>query len=215
MNRNLIQKLLLVTTLLFSFNANSALITFTNCWSSCSNIGLVGADNTGLYVGVSLATLEYTEVAPGVVNFTLTNTIGNLYTGNTSTFISELFFGGDFTAGVAVSNTSSNIDSIDFTTSGFTNAALSFNWDTNLANSGGPGNLRLTNTETASWTLSAAGLSESNFFTPAMVHFQALPNGGSVKIINGTTVVITSIPEPESLLIFALGLFGLILTKRN
>ena len=200
--------------------AQAAIIQFTQVHSSGENLPIAGTYSNGDTLPVSLATLEYVDNGTGGVDFTLTNTFSALDSGNTDTFISELFFGSSIGA-TSVTNMSSNIDAIDYSAGGFTNAALTFNYDTNLANSGGPNNLRLTDGETATWTFENYAVGD--FQLPAMVHFQSLPNGGSVKItaVGGSTGGTTGgstggttggpqVPEPSTYAMFgmAFGMFA-------
>lgn len=201
-------------------NANAGIINFSSCWSSCANISLT-PDNVGVPVGAVLATLQYDQ-AGADVNFVLTNTIGNLYPGNTTTFLSQLFFNiGVSIAESAIVNESANIDAIDIGV--FTNASLNFDVDAELQVSGGPGNLRLTNGETASWTF--LNFTAANVLTPAMVHFQSLPNGQSVKITQGGGGGCNPdiedcdepfpVPEPGMLVLLGSALMGLGLAKKR
>ncbi|WNC69072.1 PEP-CTERM sorting domain-containing protein [Thalassotalea nanhaiensis] len=229
--KKLLPQIFILFLLIFSSNAKSALIEFSTCHSSCSNIGLSNGDA----VGVVVATLEYVENGDNL-DFTLTNTIGNLFPGNDFTFLSRLFFGGDLDA-TSLINESANVDAITFDGTGFTNASITFNWDVDFPNCGNISCDRMTDGETATWTLT--NLSLENIFTPAMVHFQALPDGGgSVKITDGgpgcpaevpgdecfcaenpghDTCIVTprGLPEPGTLLILGSGLIGLFISRRR
>ncbi len=202
-----VRKILLASAaLLLTASANAVIINFDTCQSSCPNVGAMQGDTIE-----TLATLEYTDNGAGGVDFVLTNTISNRYPGDSSSFISELFFGGN--GAPSLSNLSSNIDSISYSGGGFTNAGISFNWDVNLANSGGPSSQRIVDGDTASWT--ANGVSVADFFLPAMVHFQALStNGGSVKIV-GTNTPPQPVPAPAALGLLLLGMMGLRLRQQR
>ena len=186
-------------------NANAGTINFNTCWSSCENIGTTQNGSIS-----TVATLEYLTNGTNV-DFTLTNSIANLYTGNSTTFLSELFFNfADGKAPTAIIDESSNIDSISIAFGAITNASLGFDVDVNLANSGGPNSLRIFNGDSATWTFVNFAIADLSL--PAMAHFQALPkNDGSVKIISG----VQNVPEPATLFLFSCGLLFLVFIQRQ
>lgn len=196
--------------LLGAASANAGTIFFTNCWSSCSSIDASDGD-----VISSIATLEFANNGTGGVDFVLTNTIANLFPSDLSAFIGQLFFNTS-AAPTSIINWSDNIDDITRTDSPFTNASLQFNVLADFANSGGPGNLRINNGESASWTFT--DFDESSVELPAMVHIQATAfNGGSVKVVDGGTIIEEPFPVPEPGMLVLLGsaLMGLALGRKR
>ncbi len=204
--RTILKGTLLAALLSLGSGANAVLIDFNTCVSSCPNIGAMQGDPTE-----TLATLEYNDNGLGGVDFELTNTIGNRYPGDTESFISELFFGGDGTP-LSVSWSNNRIDGVSYSSGGFVNAGITFNWDFNLANSGGPMGNRVLDGDNVAWTIS--GITEANVFLPAMVHFQSLStNGESVKISASTVPM--PVPAPAARGLLAIGLVGLVGLRRR
>jgi hypothetical protein len=189
-------------------NANAGTIFFTNCLSTCSSIDASDGD-----VVSSVANLSFSGNGSGGVDFVLTNTMANLFPLDTSAFIGQLFFNTAI-APTSIINQSANIQSI--TPGSVTNASIQFDVLADFANSGGPGNLRINNGESASWTFT--GFAESDVLLPAMVHIQATAfNGGSVKVTDGGTIVEDPfpVPEPGILLLLGSALMGLALGKKR
>ena len=141
-----------------SCSTSAGVIEFNVCASGC---GFVDANRRDIVE--SVATLEFGDNGQNGVDFSLTNNIGNLLPGNTTSFLPRLVFNLDEQP-TGVSNSSTNIDFFDFDGSVF--AGLDFDLEVDFANILSAG-LRITDGVTASWTFD--GIQESAIVLPALV----------------------------------------------
>ena len=211
----------LIGTMLFATPAGAVLsININTCVT-----GACGGNTT-------VATLTIVETAPDVITFTLVNSVANLSNDTGNTFISQLQFSydgapalvaGDFVKTNFTATSGNGTFAVDPSGS---NAGYNFFLDLGLptTNSGG-GVQRFKNSETLIWTLSKAGIAETDFDDPvsgsgpdalAIVHIQSLIDEGSAKYVdNGPTPPPNGIPEPLSLSVFGAALAALALLRRR
>ncbi len=203
-NRNLVAIAVAGALFMGAGAANAGTINFTNCWSSCTTLGVDVGDSVG-----TVATLDFVNNGSNV-DFTLTSLFTDYDPAATAVFLSELFFN-TAVKPTSIINKSANIDSITYSLD-LTNAGLKFDIDANFANK--PAD-RILSGDIATWTFT--NFSEDDVLTPAMVHFQGFANGGSVKIVDGSTIIENprEVPEPGILVLFGTALMGLGLSRKR
>lgn len=141
-----------------SCSTSAGVIEFNVCASGCGFVDASRRDTVE-----SVATLEFSDNGQNGVDFALTNNIGNLLPGNTTSFVPRLLFNLDGEP-TSVSNASANIDFFDFDGTVF--SGLDFDLEVDFANILSTG-LRITDGATASWTFD--GIQESAIVLPALV----------------------------------------------
>lgn len=180
-------------------SVTSASYSFTSCLSGdCGSVGSTVQ---------SVATLTMTSITNGVsFAFNSTSPIPG-------SFISALYFNGP--SGVMTWNAGQVYKAIDWSTKagGSDTSQNGYNWDITYPT--GANKDRLLAGDTASWTITGAGVSLQSFALTGngmMVHLQGLPNGGSEKI-----GAVAAVPEPESYAMFlaGLGIIGAVVKRRK
>lgn len=194
---NLKKCLLAVVAICSLNNAYAGLMEFDKCQVNCASLGVATGDALPI-----VATLEFNNNADNTgVDFVLTNMLTDAFPSLSGNFIAELFFASEILAS-GITNESSNVWQYRQRASGFTIAALTFNFDVDFERR--EGEERVDDGNVASWTF--LGITEDDVSIPAMVHFQNLPTPpGSVKVI---------VPEPGTAMLMLLGLLGLGAARR-
>ncbi len=164
--------------------------------------------------GPTYATLLIEDAGTDTVDFTMTNTMdGNVSGGQ---FISKLMLNVDPFVNGNMTWSSPKIDGFEFDQDGENSSSAKFDYSVDFVTSNSGGN-RFVAGNVVTWTVTGSGLNENSFAAvsagnaqyEAMIHIQAIPDGGSsAKVIPGEPV-----PEPATILALGLGLAAL--TKRR
>lgn len=170
--------------------SQAASYSFTECISGCS--GSIS----------SVATLSITDIVGGA-QFDLTAIL------TPGAFIDYFKFSGP--DGTFAALAGQTIDSGVFGSS--TDASLQFDWTVQFPNSNAPGGDRFLSGDTASWTVTGAGLDAADFAfaagtSPMLAHVNALPDGSSIKV--------SPVPEPGTyaMMLAGLGMLALVARRR-
>lgn len=185
--------------------------------------------------GASVATLSIAQTAANTITFTLTNSVSNLSNDTSNTYISKLLFS---------YNNSPSISETDFVKTNFAavggagNGSFDVNpsgtfsgydffigLDLPTSNSHGGVN-RFKNGETLVWTLSEAGLSESDFAglvdghgpdALALVYVKGMDGNDNARYVGtgASNASDVAVQEPASLALLGTALAGFALTRRR